>query len=513
MALTTRRVLTTAIGALALCVVASACSAGSDSGSDGSTGGTKSTKTTATFGFTAAPENLDFTTTDGAAIPQVLLDNVYQGLVTLSPAGKIVGSLAKSWTVSPDNKTYDFQLQSDATFSNGDKFTADDVKFSIERVKSAAWKISLKSYLDVVSQVQVVSPTEVKVVLAKPSNDWLFRMTTRVGAMFDPKAVTDLANKAIGTGPYTVSQFNRNDSVVLSARSDYWGAKPKVKTVKFQYFSDTNAENSALLSGGIDGIIALQTPDTLAQFTSKADLSVVQGTTNGEVVLSMNNAGGAFTNKALRQAVTYAIDRKALLKAVYDGYGSLIGSMVPPSDPWYQDLSNAYPYDPAKAKALIAQSGQKNPKVAFKIPNLPYAVSAAQVVKSDLAKVGITANISVLQFPAAWLDQVFTKHTFDMSIIAHVEARDIATYGDKTYYWGYDNPAVTKLLAAGDAGTPQQQVTDYQQVAKTLSDDAVSDWLFLMPNLEVLKKGLNGVPRNALSESFDVSAVSWGSGS
>nr|WP_240746742.1 ABC transporter substrate-binding protein [Cryptosporangium phraense] len=504
-----RRVLSTAIGALALCLAATACSAGDDSSSKGPT----SEKTSATFGFTAAPDNLDFTTTDGAAIPQVLLDNVYQGLVKLSPDGKIVGSLAKSWTVSPDNKTYDFQLQPNATFSNGDKFTADDVKFSIERVKSSAWKISLKAYMDVVDQVQVVSPTEVKVVLKQPSNDWLFRMTTRIGAMFDPQGVTDLANKAIGTGPYTVSQFNRNDSVVLTARSDYWATKPKLKTVKFQYFSDTNAENSALLSGGIDGIIALQTPDTLGQFKSNSDLTVSQGTTNGEVVLSMNNAKGVFTNKALRQAVNYAIDRKALVKAAYGGYGSLIGSMVPPTDPWYQDLSNAYPYDAAKAKALIAQSGVKNPSVAFKIPNLPYAVSSAQVVKSDLAKVGITANISVLQFPAAWLDQVFTKHDFDMSIIAHVEARDIATYGDKKYYWGYDNPAVTKLLAEADAGTPQQQITDYQQVAKTLSDDAVSDWLFLLPNIEVLRKGLSGVPVNGLSESFDVSGVSWGSGS
>jgi peptide/nickel transport system substrate-binding protein len=505
-----RRVLTTAIGALALCLAATACSAGSDSSSSSST---TSTKTTATFGFSAAPENLDFTTTDGAAIPQVLLDNVYQGLVALSPAGKIVGSLAKSWTVSADNKTYDFQLQPDATFSNGDKFTADDVKFSIERVQSTAWKISLKAYMDVVSQVQVVSPTEVKVVLKQPSNDWLFRMTTRIGAMFDPKAVTDLANKAIGTGPYTVSQFNRNDSVVLAARSDYWGTKPKLKSVKFQYYSDTNAENSALLSGGIDGIIQLQTPDTLSQFKSKSDLTVAQGTTNGEVVLSMNNAKGVFTNKALRQAVNYAIDRKALLKAVYDGYGTLIGSMVPPTDPWYQDLSNAYPYDPAKAKALIAQSGVKSPSIAFEVPNLPYAVSSAQVVKSDLAKVGITANIKVLQFPAAWLDTVFTKHSFDMSVIAHVEARDISTYGDKTYYWGYNNPTVTKLLAAGDAGTTQQQITDYQQVAKTLSDDAVSDWLFLLPALNVVNKGLNGVPKNSLSESFDVTAVSWGSGS
>jgi len=96
-----------------------------------------------------------------------------------------------------------------------------------------------------------------------------------------------------------------------------------------------------------------------------------------------------------------------------------------------------------------------------------------------------------------------------MSVIEHVEARDIATYGDPTYYWGYNNPTVQQLLKAGDAGTPAQQITDYQQVAKILSADAVSDWLYLYPRLNVLRVGLQGVPPNALSEALDVTGITW----
>jgi peptide/nickel transport system substrate-binding protein len=360
-----------------------------------------------------------------------------------------------------------------------------------------------------VQDVTVVSPTEVKVVLSKPSNDWLFRMTTRIGAMFDPKGVSDLANKPIGTGPYEMTKWTRGDSVVLTRRDDYWGTKPALKTVTFRYFGDPNAENSALQSGGIDAIAGVSSADALGPFKNNPQFDIVQGTTNGEVVLSMNNASGPFTDKRVRQAVNYAIDRKALIKAANNGYGTLIGSMVPPSDPWYENLSNAYPYDPAKAKSLLAAAGKSNLTVRFRIPNLPYAVSAAQVVKSYLAKVGITANIEQLQFPAQWLDQVFTKHDYDMSIINHVEARDIATFGDPTYYWGYKNPTVAQLLAAGDAGTTQDQITDYKKVAKILSDDAVADWLYLFPQLNVVKKGLNGLPRNAVGESLDVTGLSW----
>ena len=132
--------------------------------------------------------------TDGAAIPEALLVNVYEGLVKIDQTtGEIVPLLAESWEVSDDGRTYDFMLRDGVTFSNGEEFTADDVKFSIERVQSDDWTISLKSGMDVVESVEVVSPTQVRVELAEPSNSWLFRMTTRIGAIFDPSGVDDLA--------------------------------------------------------------------------------------------------------------------------------------------------------------------------------------------------------------------------------------------------------------------------------------------------------------------------------
>lgn len=503
----TRRILLIAAVVATVAVVVAACGSGSDS--SGSDGGAQTTKTSAVLGFNAEPANLDFSTTDGAAIPQVLLVNVYEGLVKLDSAGKIVPLLAKSWTVSSDNKTYDFQLNSGVTFSNGDPFTAENVKFSIERVKSSAWTISLKGYMDAVKSVTVVSPTEVKVTLTAPSNDWLFRMTTRIGAMYTSNGVADLANEAVGTGPYVVTKFTRGDSILLTRRDDYWGPKPALQTVKFRYFNDPNAESSALLSGGIDAIMAVGAPDLLSQFKSNKEFVIVEGTTNGEMVLSLNNESGVFTDKRIRQAVCYAIDREALIQVANAGYGTLIGSMVPPTDPWYEDLANNYPYDPAKAQALLAEAGKPKITVRFRIPNLDYALPTAQVVKSDLAAVGITAKIDVLQFPAQWLDQVFTKHNYDMSVIDHVEARDIATFGDSAYYWGYDNPTLQQLLKAGDAGTPEEQITNYQQVASTLSADAVSDWLYLYPRLNVVRVGLEGVPPNDLSEALDVTGSNW----
>jgi len=488
-----------------LLLVSAACGAG---GGTGGTSGDDQSKIT--IGLAAEPANLDFTRTEGAAIPEALLVNVYEGLVKLdNDTGKIVPLLAESWTVSPDRKSYTFKLHDNVTFSNGDKFDANAVKFSIDRVNSDAWTLTIKKYMAVVDNVEVLSPTEVRVNLKQPSNDWLFRMTTRIGAMFSPTGITDLANKPIGTGPYLLDKWTRGDSIVLKANDKYWGAKAKIPTVTLRYFKDPTAMKNALTSGGIDVVGTLQTPESVKQLSENSELRVIEGTTNGEVTLAFNNSRAPLNNKLVRQAIRHAIDHKAVLATAYAGHGTLIGSMVPPTDAWYEDLTGEYPYDPAKAKQLLAQAGQPNVTLQFRIPNLPYAVNAAQVVKSQLEQVGITANIDVLEFPARWLDLVFTKADYDMSVIAHVEARDIATFGDPKYYWRYNNPQVQQLLAAADAGDEQTQITDMKQVARIISDDAAADWLFVLPNLMVAKKGVSGLPKNRVSEALDLTGLSW----
>jgi peptide/nickel transport system substrate-binding protein len=485
--------------ALAVLLAVSGCSAGS-------TASVSTGPDTLSVGFAAEPQNFDFTRTDGAAIPQALLYNVYEGLVKLDANGKIVPLLAKSWTISPDRRTYDFELRPGVTFSNGAPFTAADVKFSIERVKTD-WTISIKSKMDVVDHVDVVDPLHARVVLKKPSNGWLFDLTSRVGAMFSPTGMADLANKPVGTGPYVVAQRRRGDSIVLQQNPAYWGSKPAYKTVVLKYIKDPTALNNALLSNGIDVISTITAPDSIPQFETDTRFTVLQGTTNSEVVLSFNGARAPLNDVRVRQALTLAIDRKALLATAWANRGTMIGSMVPPTDPWYEDLSGYYPYDPARAKALLAQAGQSSLSLRLRIPNLSYAVSAAQVVASDLADIGVKVSIEPLDFPAVWLKQVFTDHDFDLSIVQHVEARDITTFGNPKYYWGYQSPQVQQLLAKADAGTQEEQTDDMKQVARTITADAAADWLFLFPNVVVAKKKVTGLARNQVSESFDLTGL------
>ncbi|MFE9960565.1 ABC transporter substrate-binding protein [Micromonospora sp. NPDC005299] len=492
--------LVTVTATVTLAIAAAGCSSG--------TSGDSATTSSLSVGFVAEPANLDFTSTDGAAIPQALLVNVYEGLVKLDQDGKVVPLLAESWEVSPDRKTYTFHLRDNATFTNGKKFTADDVVFSINRVKTE-WKVSLKSAMDVVANVEKKDDTTAVVTLAKPSNSWLYKMATRIGAMFSRDGVADLANKPVGTGPYKLESWRRGDAITYSANENYWGTKPKVDKVVLKYFKDATALNNALLTGGIDVISAVQAPESIQQFSDTSKYEVIEGTTTGEVVLSFNNSKAPLNDKRVRQAIRYAIDHKALLDTAWAGRGQLIGTMVPPTDPWYEDLTNLYPHDPAKAKDLLTQAGQSNLKLRMRIPNLPYAVASGQVVKSQLAAVGITVDIEPLEFPARWLDVVFKQADYDMSIINHVEPRDVtAVFGNKDYYLRYNNPKVQELFAKADAGTEDEQVAAMKEAARIISEDAAGDFLFLFPNLIVAKKGMAGLPKNVVSESFDLSVLS-----
>lgn len=493
--------------AAAATVLLAGCSAGSTSSGGSDDGGGGAGDDALSIGLVAEPANLDFTTTDGAAIPQALLYNVYEGLVQLNQSGEIEPALAESWEVSEDRKTYTFQLVEGATFSNGEPFTAEDAKFSIEAVQSD-WTVSLKAAMDVVDSVEVLSPTELRVDLKQPSNDWLYRMTTRVGAMFNQKGVDDLANDPVGTGPYDVAKWTRGDSITLERNDEYWGEEPFFETVTLKYFQDPTALNNALLSETIDVIGTVQTPESLERFESDDRYQIIEGTTNGEVVLSFNNESGPLQDPQLRQAVRHAIDHQALLDTCWAGRGELIGSMVPPTDPWYEDLTDVHAYDPQQAEQLLRQSGQADRTLRLRVPTLPYAVSCGTVVKSQLEQAGFKVKLDQLEFPAAWLTTVFTNADYDMSIVAHVEPRDMpAVFGDPEYYTGYGKPAFRDLLAKADQGTQEEQVRYMQEAARMLSEDAAADWLFLLPNLIVAEADVTGLPENAISESFDVTEL------
>ena len=466
-------------------------------------------------GATAIPDSMDPTTNTNAAISQALLYNVYETLVKLDGDGKIRPLLAREWSISNDGLTYTFALQPNAAFANGDPVTADAVVKSFQRIQQdPAVMANYKAQMSVVASLKVVDEHTVKATLSHPSNMWIYDLTGSMGIVIDPNATSDLPNTPAGSGPFVLQQWNKGSSVVLAKSEKYWGTAARFDQVTFRYFSDPNAMNTAMLSGDLDVISNVAAPQALSKFADATKYQIIKGTTNGEIVLGFNNANAPFTDVRVRQAICYAIDRQALMTSVWDGQGMLIGSMVPPTDPWYQDLSQTYPYDPAKAKALLAEAGFADGlTLRLQVPTLPYATGAAQFIASQLKDVGVTVEVTQLDFPGTWIDQVMTRGDYDMTIIAHVESRDIVKWADPKYYWHYDNPEFQALIAKADQAIDQTEyISLMQQAAKILADDAAGDFLWLLPSLVVATPDITGIPANAIAESFDLTAIASKSG-
>ena len=508
-----RPMLSGALPAIACLVLAVGCS--SSFGSSSGNGGSAKTGGTLTIGSSVAPPTLDLTSNPAGAIDEVLDYNVYQHLVQLAPNGSIVPMLARSYQWSNGNKTITFTLQPHVKFSNGDPLTAQDVVYSINRVIAPKSTYPYAALMGKVASVTAPTSSTVAVTLSAPNNEWLYQLAAYSnGVILDPKATSVIATQPVGTGPYKFSNFVPNYSVTLAANSGYWGStKPALSTVTFRYFSNSDAENSALDSNQIQVIDNLPNPPDTKQFTSNGAVKIVHGPTNGKIQLTLNDNSGPLKNTLVRQAISYAIDKQVILTTVGAGYGTVIGSDTVPGDPWYSaSYAQTYPYNPAKARQLLAQAGYKNGfSLTLTIPPYGYAESAAPLVAADLKAVGINVTIKDIQWPL-WLSRVFTAGDFDMTIIEHVEARDIGNYAIPTYYWNYAKTSkVAALLAAGNAAPTQQgQNAKYSQVLQMITADAVNVWLYNPDAIIVAAKDVVGLPKTGLTESFNLMHASIG---
>lgn len=460
---------------------------------------------TLSVGATLEPPTLDPTVSAAASIPQLLLYNVYETLVKIDGEGNLKPLLAQRWDVSEDRMTYTFTLDRAAHFASQTPVDAKAVVASIEKMR-ASTVASVKRQLAVVDSVSEGEGGTVVVRLTRPSNSWLYSMASTPGLIIDP-ATTDLATQPMGSGPFAVSGWAKGDSITLHKNTHYWGTPGRFDEVTFRYFLESNAMVASMLAGDLDIISNLQTPQTTSQFSDTSRYTVVDGTTTGEVVMGFNHASPALKNIKLRQAINHAIDRRALIDTVWAGKGTLIGSMASPTEPYYEDLTGLYPYDPAKARALLAESGNPTPTLRLRVPVAPYATAAARFVAGQLAQVGINAQVEELDFAGRWLPEVFTKGDYDMTIVAHVEPLDLVAWADPTYYWHYDNPAFAALTAEADRATPEEYVTKMKQAARMLAEDAAACFLFLLPNLVVTKSTITGVAENATTLSFDLTTI------
>jgi len=489
------------IGLVALSVAAAVALAGCAGGGGSATGD----DATIAVGSLYEPQNLSNTGGGGQGVTEAFTGNVYEGLYRLTDDGEVEPVLAADSTVSDDGLTYTFTLKDGVTFHSGDPLTSADVKSSIEAVTAEESQSARKSSFAVISDIATPDDKTVVITLSERSISFIYNLSY-VWIVND--AAKDLKTTEDGTGPYTLGGWKRGSTLSLERWDDYWGAPAKNAEVVFTYFTDATALSNALVTKQIDIITSVQSPDQLSQFTDNADYVVSDGDSTTKELLAFNDRVAPFDQALVRKAVYSAIDTKKLLSSIWGDYGTLIGSMVPPTDPWYEDLTQVNPYDPELAKQQLAEAGFADGfTFTLDTPSYDPHPAVAEFLQSELAKVGITVEINTISADE-WYSKVFKERDFQATLQEHVNDRDVVWYGNPDFYWGYDNPEVTQWVSeAEQATTTEEQTAKLKLVNEQIAEDAASVWLYLYPQIVVAASDVSGYGVNGLNSQFFVADI------
>jgi peptide/nickel transport system substrate-binding protein len=468
-------------------------------------------RTDLVIGIQLEPTNLDPTTGGAAAAIRSVTDlNIYNGLTRIDKDGAVQPDLATSWDISADGLSYIFHLKTGIKFNDGTPFSADDVKWTLDRDRAADSKSAQKQLFANIASVDVVDPATVKVTLSAPQGDFLYDMGWGDAVIVSQKTADTNVTNPVGTGPYELGEWVKADHLTLVPNPNYSGTKPALDKVTFKFISDPTAASSAVQAGDVDVFSGFPAPELLEQLKGNADLVVTVGSTQGETIAAMNNAHPPLDNVKVREAIAHAIDRKAIIDGSQFGYGTPIGSFFPPGDPAYIDLTSISNFDPAKSKQMLADAGVKDLTLTFKVPPAAYARAAAPIIQQELADVGIKVNVVNVEW-ADWIANVFQgAYDYDLTMVSHVEANDFAAFGKPGYYLNYKADGLNKLVAELNATTdPKKQISIKQDIQKLLANDFVALYLFELPNITVAKKGVTGLWENAPQPITDLAAISW----
>ncbi|UYV36785.1 ABC transporter substrate-binding protein [Rhodobacteraceae bacterium D3-12] len=446
------------------------------------------------IGAQQEPTSLDPTADATASIDGMLTQNVYESLTTVNQSGEVLPQLAESWTVSDDGLTYTFKLVSGAKFHDGTAFDADDVKFSFDRAMAEDSVNPSKKIFKPIEAITVIDPTTIEIKLKQKDAYFLFNMAQGDASIVATESVAANNATPVGTGPFKYESWTRGDKLVLVKNPDHRAASSvALDRVEFKFISDAAAATAALMSEEIDAFPGFPAPELLPQFEADPRFNVVVGSTEGEVILAMNNAKPPFNDPRVRQAITHAFDRGEIIDGAMYGQAVPIGSFYPPHGPAYVDLTGTFPHDTAKATALFKEAGVAGTTMTLRVPPFPYATRSAEIIQAQLAEAGIDAKVENVEW-GFWIDEVYKKKNYDMTIIAHTSPNDLSNFarGPK-YFYGYDdadyNALWTKISTEVDADARNELL---KQAQKHLADQAVHGFLFQLPALGVYKSNVKG---------------------
>ena len=477
-------------GVVALALTATACGGGSSTTSGG---GSNSSGTLSTLTIANAVKVDTLDPEANSVNESIWLDqNLYSRLLQPNPTGTgLLPDLASSWTISNKGLTYTFHLRPGVKFANGMPLTASDVVYSIER--SRAFKGGWGFLLTPVKTITAPDAHTVVFTLSQPHAPLLADLAMYAYSVVPEKLVkaqgTAFFQHPIGSGPFMVTSYNPDSEVDLARNPYFYGIKPKISKVKILIIPNDNTRVLELESKKVD--VIENPPSNLVNEINKTPNLHVQLFPSTRVdFIQLDEHYAPLKKVAVRQALNYAINRKAIVQLAYQGHAVPGSSFMPYRMEYWDNSIQPYPYDPAKAKQLLAQAGYPHGFTTFLITVSGDVAGQAEavVVKQELAAVGVTVNIQSYELLTAYNKEGSGHSQMGERYWTNdiIDPDEVATFGADcqggadafSSYW-CDKPTINAVNQARSelSGATRQQLYDQvQQAVYTQSPFIVVDY-------------------------------------
>jgi peptide/nickel transport system substrate-binding protein len=445
------------------------------------------------IGIQQEPTSLDPTAEATAAINVMVTQNILETLTRVDRSGTVQPNLAESWEISEDGRTYTFQLVEGVEFHDGTPFTSEHVVFSFERAMEEGSTNPRRAIFDPIEAIEAVDDHTVEITLERPEAFFLFELARGPAAIVTADTVETNATRPVGTGPFMFDAWTRGDRLRYVKNPDHRNADDvALDVVEFRFIADPASAAAALMAGELDAFPGFPAPELVAQFEADPRFVVSVGTTEGEVILAMDNSSPPFDDLRVRQAVSHAIDREELIEGAMYGLAVPISSFYPPHGPAFVDLSDLYPHDTDRARELFEEAGVLGDTWTLRPVPFPYGTRSAEIIQAQLGAAGMNVRIENVEW-GFWLEEVFRNRNYDLTIVAHTESNDLGNFARDAYYWGYHSDEFNELWDAIRAETDEEARNELLRDAQRLvSEEAVLGYLFQLPLIGIFREGVEG---------------------
>lgn len=410
-----------------------------------------------------------------------LLAVVYQRLVRFDDAGQPQPELAESWE-TPDELTYVFTLREGVTFHNGQPLTAEDVKFTFDRIKDPATSSSWATQFEPVASVEATNPRTVTFTLASPYGPFLATLSSAYSSIVPRTAeAVDFQTTMVGTGAFTLGAAQPDVQTQLAANPEYWEPGiPKLGTLTYRILPDEATRLAAIRTGEI-ALTTLADPVSVDAASTSEGVAVIEQDTTDYYLLGFNCKRAPFDNLQVRQALATAIDRQAIVDAVFFGKGQVTGPLVPTLGDWASPVDQLPTYAPNadEASSMLEAAGQASLTFRILVGQLyPEFVNIALVIQDQLKEIGVTVELEQVEW-ATFIER-WRARDFDAFVSFNGSGNDPdralypALFTDASVNaFQFSDPTVDELLNAGRAEPdPAVRKTTYQELETAVAEAA-----------------------------------------